>query len=234
MWRHWTRLKTFLDRLDGVILLGVSALLVAGYLLLITVNQVTGGESDRFDLAVVHYIARFDAPAWFEEMMRDCTAVGGPFVLTLVTVAVGTVLALRRQYHALLFLLLAIIGAGALSLALKGLFHRDRPMILEHRSHTLTSSFPSGHAMLSAAVWLTLAVLLARLEKSWFMKTYLIGVGLLISFFVGISRVWLGVHWPTDVLAGWMAGSMWAVLCFFFIRHLQRRGQVEAPTARGN
>jgi undecaprenyl-diphosphatase len=230
MRRLWNHLTTLWDKLDGAILLGMSVLLVAGYVLVQTIDEVIEGESDWVDHAIVRMIASLDSPKWFEEIMRDCTAFGGTFVLSMVTIAVGVFLIIRKQYHALVFVLMAVVGATILSLSLKGFFHRDRPMILEHRSHTMTSSFPSGHAMLSAAVWLTLAVLLSRLDKSPFMKGYFIAVGLFISFMTGVSRVWLGVHWPTDVLAGWMAGSIWAVLCFFFIRYLQSRGKVEPPS----
>lgn len=230
MRRLWTYLNSFWDRLDGAILLGVSVLLVAGYIFAQTVDEVVEGESDWVDQHIVNWIATLDAPRWFEELMRDCTAFGGVLILVLVSLAVSVYLILRRQYHALTFLLTAVIGATILSLSLKGFFHRDRPTILEHRSHTMTSSFPSGHAMLSAAVWLTLGVMLSRLEKSPWMKAYFIAIGLFISFLVGVSRVWLGVHWPTDVLAGWTAGSIWAVLCYFFIRYLQSRGKVEPPT----
>lgn len=227
MRRLWNNVTAYWERLDGAILLGVSTLLLAGYILVETIDEVTEGESDGVDRFIVNFIAGLDSPRWFEEFMRDCTALGGMLVLTLVTLAVGVFLSLRRQYHALVFLLSAVCGATLLSLGLKEFFDRDRPTILEHRSHTMTSSFPSGHAMLSAAVWLTLGVMLARLDKSPFMKAYFICVGLFISFLAGISRVWLGVHWPTDVLAGWMAGSMWAVLCYFFMRFLQLRGKVE-------
>ncbi len=230
MRRLWNHFTTLWDKLDGAILLGMSVLLIAGYVLVETIDEVTEGEADWVDHAIVRFIASVNAPNWFEELMRDCTAFGGVLVLSMMTISVGVFLVIRKQYHALTFLLMAVVGATILSLSLKGFFHRDRPTILEHRSHTMTSSFPSGHAMLSAAVWLTLAVMLARLEKSPFMRAYFIGVGLFISFLVGISRVWLGVHWPTDVLAGWMAGSIWAVLCYFMTRYLQRRGTLERPT----
>lgn len=163
--------------------------------------------------------------------MRDCTAFGGMLMLALVTTAVAFYLVLRKQYHALVFLLSAVVGAAVLSMLLKGMFQRERPDILVHRSHTMTTSFPSGHAMLSAAVWLTLGVLLSRLERSRYVKAYFILLGVFISFLVGISRVWLGVHWPSDVLAGWMAGTFWALFCWFVLRYLQQHGQVEPPTA---
>lgn len=226
----WHRLARFVERLDGAILFVTTALLVAIYIFAQTVDEVIEGEADWIDHRIIEWIASVDAPRWVEEVMRDCTALGGMFVLSFVSLAVVVYFSARRQFHAVILVLVAVIGALLLSLALKGFFHRDRPTILEHRSIVMTSSFPSGHAMLSAAVWLTLGVMLARLEKSPYLKAYFIGLALFISFVVGISRVWLGVHWPTDVLAGWTAGSIWAALCYLLTRYLQRRGKVEQPT----
>jgi undecaprenyl-diphosphatase len=175
----------------------------------------------------VLWVKHLDAPKWFDEIMRDCTAFGGVFVLTLTTLAVGVYFGAKRLWHALAFLMTSVIGAFILSMCLKRLFNRPRPDIIEHGSYTYTTSFPSGHAMLSAAVWLTLGVLLARLEKSPWLKAYFILLGLFISFMAGISRVWLGVHWPTDVLAGWAGGTVWAIACWFLARYLQHRGTME-------
>lgn len=226
----WTRLTTLLDRLDGAMLIAASAMLVASLILIKTIDEVVENETDWFDHRIVEWIASVHAPGWVEEIMRDCTALGGIFVLSLVSLAVIIYLYARRQFHAVVLVLVAVIGALLLSVTLKGFFHRDRPTILEHKSFVMTSSFPSGHAMLSAAVWLTLGVMLARLENSPWLKAYFIGLALFISFAVGISRVWLGVHWPTDVIAGWTTGSIWAVLCYFLTRYLQHRGTVERPT----
>src|SRR5205085_9940078 len=106
-------------------------------------------------------------------------------------------------------------------------FDRPRPSVVPHLSHVMTSSFPSGHSLLSAVVYLTLGSLLARLVGPPRLKLYFLGVAVLLSFLVGLSRVYLGVHYPTDVLAGWAAGLTWAVLCWLLARYLQHRGAVE-------
>jgi len=113
-------------------------------------------------------------------------------------------------------------------LALKQLFDRPRPDLVPRLSYVMTSSFPSGHSMLSAAVYLTLGALLARFESNLLLKAHVLGWALLFTVLVGVSRVYMGVHWPTDVLAGWAAGAAWASLCWLVARLLQRRGRVEA------
>ena len=232
-WALARKLKDQLFRADAGVLIALSTLLVAGFVLLKTIDEVVEGETQWVDRHIVEWIGRHPAPQWFEEFMRDCTAFGGTYVLLLVTVAVGGFLFIRGERRALAFLMMAVVGAIVLSLALKGIFHRDRPQILEHRSYTVTTSFPSGHSMLSAAVWLTLGVMLARLERSRYLKAYFIGVAIFISFLTGVSRVFLGVHWPSDVLAGWMAGTVWAMVCLFVMRYFQRCGHIEPPTDRG-
>lgn len=225
--------RRWYDLADTGILVAVSALVICAYVLVQVIDEVVEGETEWVDRHIIEWIARHPGPAQLEEFMRDCTAFGGSYVLILVTVAVGGFLLIRRERHALLFLLAAVGGAFFLSLSMKYFFDRPRPTILEHRSHTLTTSFPSGHSMLSAAVWLTLGVMLSRLEKSRYVKAYFIVIAILISFLTGISRVYLGVHWPTDVLAGWMAGTVWALMCFFVMRYFQHRGKIEPPTSTG-
>jgi undecaprenyl-diphosphatase len=99
-----------------------------------------------------------------------------------------------------------------------------------HGSYAYTASFPSGHSMMAAIVYLTLGALLARLHGPW-VKAYVLLMAGLLTFVVGVSRVYLGVHWPTDVLAGWTAGAVWAVLCWLAARKLQRTGQLEPSGA---
>jgi len=151
------------------------------------------------------------------------TALGGLALLSLLSAAVIAHLVLRRKPKAAAFVSASIFGALALSLALKNVFDRPRPDIVPQLSHVWTSSFPSGHSMLAAAVYLTLGALLARLESNVLLKAHVLAWALLVTALVGLSRVYVGVHWPTDVLAGWAAGAAWASLCWLVARVLQRR-----------
>jgi undecaprenyl-diphosphatase len=131
-----------------------------------------------------------------------------------------------------MFLVLVATGGGlVLSTVLKHFIDRDRPALVEHRSVVYTSSFPSGHSMLSAVVYLTLGSLLARIMPGRVLKLYFLFLAMALTFLVGVSRVYLGVHWPTDVLAGWCGGLVWALVCWLVARRLQRRGTVEKDDA---
>jgi undecaprenyl-diphosphatase len=114
-----------------------------------------------------------------------------------------------------------------LSSALKALFRRPRPEVVPHLMRVYSSSFPSGHSIISAVVYLTLGALLARTFRQRRFKFYFLAVAVVLTGLVGVSRVYMGVHYPTDVLAGWTAGLVWATLCWLVDRHLQRRGKIE-------
>jgi undecaprenyl-diphosphatase len=149
--------------------------------------------------------------------------------LGLATVACGGYLLLRRKRRVLLLLLVSTVGALLVVLLLKGVFARPRPEFSSGTSHMITASFPSGHSMLSAVVYLTLGALLARATSRYRFKLYFLTVALVLTALVGLSRVYLGVHYPTDVLAGWSFGLAWALLCWLVARFLQMRGAIESP-----
>ena len=172
-------------------------------------------------------------PGWLQTSVRDVTALGGYPVYVPLTLFVAGYLALDRKRGAAVFVLCAILGATALGVLLKLGFDRPRPDLVPHAVLTYTSSFPSGHATGAAATYLTLGALLARFQARRRMKAYLLTIGVLTTLSVGLSRIYLGVHWPTDVLAGWTLGAGWALLCWTVARLLQHRGGIE-PTPDGS
>jgi undecaprenyl-diphosphatase len=171
-------------------------------------------------------------PGWLEELARDFTALGGVGVLVLISLGTLGYLLLARRYRAALFASVAVPGGILLSTLMKLGFDRPRPDLVPHESIVYTASFPSGHAMMSAVTYLTLAALLIRVHSELRLKAYILVLAILLTLLVGMSRVYLGVHWPTDVLAGWTAGGAWASLCWLAMRWMQRRGQVETESLR--
>ena len=165
-------------------------------------------------------------PSWLSEAAHDITALGGRAILIGVTLVSVGYLALERKYGAAMLVTVAVGGGGLLSTVMKELFGRDRPDVVPHLVAVTSSSFPSGHSMLAAILYLTLGALLARFAARR-TKVYVLTVALLTAFLVGASRVYLGVHYPTDVLAGWCAGLVWALICWLVARYLQDRGTVE-------
>ena len=161
----------------------------------------------------------------FEEAVRDVTALGGFTVLTMITVlAVILFLFHRRWRHA------AIMGAVVLlaqftSGFAKNFYERPRPDLVSHGSYVYSGSFPSGHSMLSAATYLTLAMLLANLETTRSTKILLLGLAVVLTLLIGLSRLYLGVHWPSDVLGGWVLGAAWSLIGWFALLKLRRTPQ---------
>lgn len=196
-------------------------------------DEVVEGETQHFDDWAIQSLRGADGlprgPAWAREAGRDLTALGGMAVLTMVVGAVLGYLLMDRKRQAAILVAVATSGAFIASTILKWSFDRPRPNVT-HYSYVYTSSFPSGHAMLSASVYLTLGSLLTRLVPSRRLKLYFLLIALALTFLIGISRVYMGVHYPTDVLAGWTAGLVWALICWLAARQLQKRGTIERDT----
>lgn len=181
---------------------------------------------DRLLLMSLRDAANPDQPAgpwWLQEIGRDLTGLGGVAVLTLATLGTVGFFVLRRAYWAAAFLTAAVSGGIALSSLAKEAVERPRPDLVAHGSLVETSSFPSGHSMMAAVVYLTLGAMIARSLPKRRQKIYVLSLAILLTILVGISRVYLGVHWPTDVLAGWLAGAGWAMLCVLIARYVVRR-----------
>ena len=198
-------------------------------------EEVFEGDATKFDETMVLLFRNASdisdpiGPPWMEEMARDITALGSYAVLSVVFCAVVIYLLMARQRAAALWVAAAVVGGVLLSNLLKFTFERPRPDLVPHAVPVFTTSFPSGHATLSAITYLTLGALLAGLHGSSRFKLYFISLAILLTVAVGISRIYLGVHYPTDVLAGWCIGAAWAAICWTIFRWLQRQGQVEPP-----
>ncbi len=218
-------------KLGTILALAVAAFAV--WLFVELADDVVEGDTHRFDVAVL-LAFREDAdrddpvgPAWVEEMARDVTGLGGFTVLTLLTLAVTGFLLLQRKWHLAIYVAAAVATGTIASTVMKAGFDRPRPDLFAHGQQVYTASFPSGHSMVSAIVFLTLGALLAGAQKKHGMRIYVMTLAVLLALLVGISRVYLGVHWPTDVLGGWAAGAGWALLCWAISRQLRRQGQIE-------
>lgn len=166
-------------------------------------------------------------PLWMEEAVRDVTALGSMIVLVMVTAVTIFYLLLVRRGRSALLVLVTVGGGQILSSVLKLGIDRPRPDLVSHLAQVQTLSFPSGHAMMAAVTYLTLGTMLAGIVPGRATKIYVLGVAVLVTLMVGVSRLYLGVHWPSDVLAGWCAGFAWAMLCWLVARRLLRRGEPE-------
>jgi undecaprenyl-diphosphatase len=166
-------------------------------------------------------------PHWVDEAVRDVTALGGPAVLTFMIIVVLIYLLLHKSYRSAALIFVATLGGLLISLLLKDFFLRERPDIVPALMVETSPSFPSGHSMLSAVVYITLGSLLTRLETSPPVRVYIISIAIFVAAIIGITRVLLGVHYPTDVLVGWIVGFFWASLCWFLMFALQEEGVVE-------
>lgn len=168
-------------------------------------------------------------PPWLEEIGRDVTALGGYAVLSLLVSVAFLRMLIAGRRRAAVFLLVAVLGAFLTTRVAKTGFERPRPDLVPHGSYVVSASFPSGHSSMSAVVYLTLGVLLARFEQRRRLKVFVLAVAVMVTLLVGVSRVYLGVHWPSDVLGGWTVGTAWALASWLVARWLQQRGDIEHP-----
>ena len=222
-----------LSEIGAVIAMGIVAL--GAFAFMAIADEALEGDTHAFDESILKALREPGeasnpiGPAWLADMMADLTALGGIAVLTLLVVGVVFyLLSVGKRGTALL--VGGAVGSGAiLSALLKLGFDRPRPDLIAHLSHAYSSSFPSGHAMLSAVTYLTLGVLLARAHERRRTKIIVMTYGVTLTVLIGLSRIYLGVHWPTDVMAGWALGAAWAAVWWLIAWQLQRRGKIEQP-----
>jgi undecaprenyl-diphosphatase len=222
------------DRAELAVLAGVLVLLACLFATFELAAEVVEGDTQTFDERVLQALRDPNdrgtpiGPRWLRIAALDITALGSGVVLGLAVTAITGFLFLQGMTRTALFILASSVGGWILNNGLKGLFARARPSVVPHLSEVASLSFPSGHAMTSAVVYLTLGVLLMRLAERPITKFYCLGVAMVATLLIGSTRVYLGVHYPTDVVAGWLIGFSWALLCWIVERRIERRSGIEA------
>ena len=196
-------------------------------------GEVTEGDTQAFDTTILRALrdpadaSKPIGPAWIEGSLLDLTAIGGSTVLGLVIFAVVGFLVLQTRYRTAIVVAITSLSGELLNAALKYAFNRPRPTIVPHLRAVFSTSFPSGHAMESAIVYLTLGAILMRASETRLTKMYILGIAVLLTTLVGISRVYLGVHYPTDVIGGWIIGFMWASVCWLAAQRFEDTAQIQ-------
>jgi undecaprenyl-diphosphatase len=196
-------------------------------------DEMVEGDMAHFDTAIVMALrhggdlARPIGPAWLQEMMRDVTALGSFAVLGFVlVVSLGYLLMVGRR-GAACFMTASVLGGILVSTLLKQGFDRLRPDY-PHVVQVFTASFPSGHALLSAVTYLTIGITLARVTAERHLRFYFVAVALVLTLLVGASRVYLGLDYASDVLAGCSIGAAWAILCWSILLWIDQHGRAMA------
>lgn len=210
-----------------IVLLAIAAIALAGAFVKIAV-EMREGKTSAFDNTILNAFrnpagpSTTIGPSWLYEAARDVTSIGSYSVLTIVMVLVVLYLLLARKRFEAIYLTAAVISGVVVSNALKIGFNRPRPF-LDNTPEVFTASFPSGHATMSAVVFLTLGAILAAHEPRRSLRMLFIGAAIVLTLVVGLSRVYLGVHYPTDVIAGWCLGTAWAILWSLATQWLAQR-----------
>ena len=208
--------------------IGCSALVM----FLVTAEVVLSGNVQSLDEQLLLLLHPSDA-GWLTEATRDLTALGGYVVLTLIVVATSVYLRTEGRPWASRFFVCVVVSGFVVNMSLKAAFDRPRPDVVNHLSYVDSSSFPSGHSMMSTIVYLTAGAVIAHRATNRLRRGFLIFGPIVLTGLVGCSRVQVGVHYPTDVLAGWSAGVMWTVICCLSVQFYRYRS-TERQTAPRN
>ncbi|HET9983420.1 MAG TPA: phosphatase PAP2 family protein [Longimicrobiales bacterium] len=173
-------------------------------------DEVFEGDTRAFDEAILHWVGAHRSPV-VDAVALEITALGNAATLVTLALTASVLLWLGRHRVSVLLLLVALVSGSALGITLKHIFYRPRPTLIPWLSAVATPSFPSGHAMDSAVTYGTIAYLVGRLATGR-LRRAVWGLAALLVVLIGLSRIYLGVHYPSDVIAGWLAGIAWVAL----------------------
>ena len=191
-------------------------------------GKVVSGSTTGFDDAAMKFMGSHQVP-WISNMMVEVTMLGTGIVVAMIIAVSALFLWLYDYRHSATLLLVTTIGGLILNAVLKLGFDRPRPQFFDWGTHAMSSSFPSGHAMSSAIVYPTVAYLATRLQKGhWSRLLPMLAAGLLVVL-ISLSRVYLGVHYPTDVAAGVIVGLAWSAFCMATLEVAQLYAKRNAP-----
>ena len=233
-WHDWVAWLRGRQWPELPVLVAAVAIASLSWLFIELADEVMEGDTGAFDTWVIESLRSPQdkrlprGPLWLVDAARDVTALGSSTVLFLLVAVVVGYLAMVRRPRALALLLAAVVSGAILTSSLKYAFDRPRPPDGSAVQRTHTTSFPSGHSLSSAVVYLTLGAMLARVMPTRKLHLYWIGTAIFLATLIGLTRIYLGVHYPTDVLAGWAAGAAWALLWWLIARWLIPRAEPQA------
>ena len=195
------------------LLIGLAVVTVGAAAFALLARAMVRGQTQQFDDGILRWMGDNGAP-WLDSAALEVTALGARVVVYMVVLVASAFMWQSRHHYSAALLWVSMIGAGFVNAALKLSFARPRPDVFPWRTqHVGLASFPSGHAMTSIVVYGTLAFLIARLAPTKLLRRLTWGLAILVIVLVGLSRLYLGVHYPSDVLAGFIIGAAWAVIC---------------------
>lgn len=207
------RVQGFYAAVGVFLVAGLALVMLAAAGFALIAGAVVRGQTQQFDDAILRWMGSNGAP-WLDVAALEVTALGARMVVYMVVLVASAFLWQSRHHYSAAMLWVAVIGSGLINSVLKIAFNRPRPDVFPWRTeHVGVASFPSGHAMTSIVVYGTLAFLIARLAPTVWLKRMVWTVAMLVVLVVGLSRLYLGVHYPSDVLAGFVVGGAWAVVC---------------------
>ena len=193
----------------------VVGLLIAGFAIWVfaqIADEVVEKETTTTDTQILQAIRRLHTPL-LDQIMVGITFLGQPSVLVVLSISLGIWLLFQRRRSEATTLAIAAIGAAGLNYWLKELFARDRPALWDRVVDVRYYSFPSGHAMVSVVMYGLIGYLIAKTFPRWRVLIFILTVSLVVA--IGFSRLYLGVHWPTDIAAGYAAGLVWLIACIY-------------------
>ncbi len=226
-------LLMFRNRLEPRVLGSIAAIAFVLWHFVELADEVVEEGAREIDTTILTAFRTPGAPTYplgpvsLGEVVRDVSGLGSLGVLGLLVSATVGALLLAGKHRTAVFVLVATLGGTLVSSILKLVVDRPRPDFVLHGTPVYDASFPSGHAMMSAVVYLTLGALITPLIQARWLKLYVMAMAILLSGLIGLSRVYLGVHWPSDVVAGWAVGAVWALGCWVVAKVLDSRSETK-------